>query len=198
MFHKHKGLNYGSKSPAATRKQSEAWLLPLYSAGWAKWDNIHSKYEPLLEKDSMTPETREGRWQDLLQRRESFRTVIHWRHWATRPERSASSMPIPKEVWGFIWSQPHHCPGETLHQLVTAQALLGIDLTSWVVLQVRFPHLIQAAQMSLLQINFLTTSAKKSSSSPPSLNPAPYFPRFFYHGLTFYYILNVCLFHMKT
>lgn len=97
-------------------------------------------------KRLMTPGTREGQWQDVLwiQRRESFRTVIHWRHWAGRPQWLPSSMPTPKEAWGFIWSQPHHCPGETLHQPVTAQELLGIDLTSWVVLQVRFPHPILA------------------------------------------------------
>lgn len=61
-----------------------------------------------------------------------------------------------------------------------------------------FPIPFWPAQMSLLQIDFLTTSAKKSFPSTPSLHPGPYFPWFFYHGLTFYYIFNVCLFRTKT
>lgn len=33
----------------ATKKQSEAWLLPLNSGEWVKCDDIQSDYEPLLE-----------------------------------------------------------------------------------------------------------------------------------------------------
>lgn len=129
-----------------------------------------------------------------IQRRERFRTTLYWRHRATGPEQSASSMPTPRRVWSFIWSLPHHCLGETVHQLVTAQAFLGIDLTPWVIFQVRFLHPIQASSSVTLTNRFHYLCQKKA----PSFHPGPYFPWFFYHGFPFYYIFSICLFHMKT
>lgn len=161
---------------------------------------LTSDEEPLLET---TPETMEGRWQDLLviKRGENVRTGASTEG-TVLPALgvTASGTPCPRKPCASFDLSPTTAQDRPWHKPVTDHWQLRQSLGSKRHLSdspvsLPSPHLGLCSNVTLTNRNSLTTSAKKNSPLTPSLLPGPYFSWFFYHCLTSPYIFMICLPH---